>query len=76
MRIIINIDVMLAKRKGALQNFRRELGKSDKHFYTENGKTKAIRLSTLEASHVDCATNTENHHEAFTLINLIVLCQV
>ena len=50
MAIIINIDVMLAKRKMSVTELADQVGITMANIsILKNGKAKAIRLSTLEA---------------------------
>jgi putative transcriptional regulator len=50
MAIIINIDVMLAKRKMSVSELADNIGITMANISVlKNGKAKAIRLSTLEA---------------------------
>ena len=50
MPIIINIDVMLAKRKMSVTELSEKVGITMANIsILKNGKAKAIRLSTLEA---------------------------
>jgi len=50
MAIIINIDVMLAKRKMSVTELAEKVGITMANLsILKNGKVKAIRLSTLEA---------------------------
>lgn len=50
MAIIINIDVMLAKRKMKVMELSEKVGITMANLSVlKNGKAKAIRLSTLEA---------------------------
>ena len=50
MAIIINIDVMLAKRKMSVTTLAEKVGITMANISVlKNGKAKAIRLSTLEA---------------------------
>jgi putative transcriptional regulator len=50
MAIIINIDVMLAKRKMSVTELSEKVGITMANLsILKNGKAKAIRLSTLEA---------------------------
>jgi putative transcriptional regulator len=50
MAIIINIDVMLAKRKMSLTELTEKVGITMANLsILKNGKAKAIRFSTLEA---------------------------
>ena len=50
MAIIINIDVMLAKRKMSVTELSQKVGITMANISVlKNGKAKAIRLSTLEA---------------------------
>lgn len=57
MAIIINIDVMLAKRKMSVTELAEKVGITMANLsILKNGKAKAIRLSTLEAicAALDC----------------------
>jgi putative transcriptional regulator len=57
MPIIINIDVMLAKRKMSVTELAERVGITMANISVlKNGKVKAIRLSTLEAvcNALDC----------------------
>ena len=48
--IIINVDVMLAKRKMRSKELAEAIGITEQNFsILKNGKAKAIRLSTLDA---------------------------
>ncbi len=50
MAIIINIDVMLAKRKMSVTELTEKVGITMANLsILKNGKAKAVRLSTLEA---------------------------
>ena len=50
MAIIINIDVMLAKRKMSVTELSEKVGITIANLsILKNGKAKAVRLSTLEA---------------------------
>lgn len=50
MAIIVNIDVMLAKRKMRSKALAEAIGITEQNLsILKNGKAKAIRLSTLEA---------------------------
>lgn len=50
MAIIVNLDVMLAKRKLKLKDLSEEVGVSTVNLsILKQGKVKAIRFSTLEA---------------------------
>jgi len=50
MAIIINVDVMLAKRKMRSKALAAEIGITEQNLSVlKNGKAKAIRFSTLEA---------------------------
>jgi putative transcriptional regulator len=50
MAIIINIDVMLAKRKMSLTELSEKVGITMANLsILKNGKAKAVKLSTLEA---------------------------
>lgn len=51
MAIIINIDVMLAKRKMSVTELSEKVGITMANLsILKNGKAKAVRFSTLEAS--------------------------
>lgn len=57
MSIIINIDVMLAKRKMQSQELAEKIGITQANLsILKNGKAKAIKVSTLEAicTALDC----------------------
>ncbi len=57
MAIIINIDVMLAKRKMSVTELTEKVGITMANLsILKNGKAKAVRLSTLEAicAALDC----------------------
>lgn len=57
MAIIINLDVMLAKRKMASKDLARAVGITAQNLsILKTGRAKAIRFSTLEAicSELDC----------------------
>lgn len=57
MAIIINIDVMLAKRKMSVTQLAEKVGITMANLsILKNGKTRAIRFSTLEAicNALDC----------------------
>jgi putative transcriptional regulator len=50
MPIIVNLDVMMAKRKVALKDLANEIGVTQANLsILKTGKAKAIRFSTLEA---------------------------
>ena len=50
MAIIINLDVMMAKRRMRLKELSAEVGITEQNLsILKTGKAKAIRLSTLEA---------------------------
>ncbi len=50
MGIVVNIDVMLAKRKMSVTQLSEEVGITMANLsILKNGKAKAVRLSTLEA---------------------------
>jgi len=58
MSIIINVDVMLAKRKMKSNELAKLIGINEQNLsILKNGKAKAIRLSTLEAlcKHLNCS---------------------
>lgn len=57
MPIIINIDVMLAKRKMQSQELAEKIGITQANLsILKNGKAKAVKISTLEAicTALDC----------------------
>lgn len=57
MSIIINLDVMMAKRKVSLQNLAERVGITNANLsILKNNKAKAIRFTTLEAicKELDC----------------------
>lgn len=57
MAIIINVDVMLAKRKMKSNELAKLIGINEQNLsILKTGKAKAIRLSTLEAlcKHLQC----------------------
>lgn len=57
MTIIVNLDVMLAKRKMKLQDLAEVVGITVQNLsILKTGKAKAIRFSTLEVicTHLDC----------------------
>ncbi|EDS77241.1 helix-turn-helix domain-containing protein [Clostridium massiliodielmoense] len=50
MAIVINLDVMMAKRKISLQDLAKRVGITNANLsILKNNKAKAIRFSTLEA---------------------------
>ena len=50
MSIVIELDIMLAKRKMKLQDLARDVGITSANLsILKNGKAKAIRLETLDA---------------------------
>jgi len=50
MNIIVNLDVMMAKRKIRLNELAKRVGITEANLsILKNGKAKAIRFSTLEA---------------------------
>lgn len=57
MPIVVNLDVMLARRKMKLNDLADAVGITPQNLSVlKTGKAKAIRFSTLEAicSHLDC----------------------
>lgn len=57
MAVIINLDVMLAKRKMRSNELAKLIGITDQNLsILKSGKAKAIRFSTLQAicKHLDC----------------------
>lgn len=56
MAIIVNLDIMMARRKISLGELAENRYYSRQSIHTENGKAKAIRFSTLEAicKELDC----------------------
>ena len=50
MSIIVNVDVMMAKRKMSSQELAEKIGITQANLYIlKTGKAKAVRFSTLEA---------------------------
>jgi putative transcriptional regulator len=67
MAIIINIDVMLAKRKMSVTKLTDEVGITMANLsILKNGKAKAIRFSTLEAicKALDCQPGDILEHKS------------
>ncbi len=57
MAIVVNLDVMLAKRKVRSKELAEAIGITEQNLsILKTGKAKAIRLSTLEAicNHLNC----------------------
>lgn len=57
MPIIVNLDVMMAKRKMSLKKLSKEVGITNSNLsILKNNKAKAVRFSTLEAicESLDC----------------------
>lgn len=57
MRIVVNLDVMLAKRKMRSNELAKLIGITDQNIsILKSGKAKAIRFSTLQAicQHLNC----------------------
>ncbi|MCP0914911.1 MULTISPECIES: helix-turn-helix domain-containing protein [Legionella] len=57
MPIIVNLDVMMAKRKCRLKELAEAIGITEANLsILKNGKAKALRFSTLEAicAHLNC----------------------
>ncbi|KMV32011.1 helix-turn-helix transcriptional regulator [Photobacterium swingsii] len=57
MAIIINLDVMLAKRKMRANELAKRIGITEQNLSVlKNGRAKAVKLATLEAIcfHLDC----------------------
>ncbi|WP_159651169.1 helix-turn-helix domain-containing protein [Vibrio atypicus] len=57
MAIVINLDVMLAKRKMRSNELAKLIGITEQNLsILKNGRAKAIKLATLEAicKHLDC----------------------
>lgn len=74
MAIIINIDVMLAKRKMSVTELTEKVGITMANLsILKNGKAKAVRLSTLEAicKALDCQPGDilEYQNDTETIIN-------
>ena len=66
MAIIVNVDVMLAKRKMSVTELSEKVGISMANIsILKNGKAKAVRFSTLEAlcSALDCQPGDILAHE-------------
>lgn len=49
MAIIVNLDIMMARRKISLGELAEKIDITRQPFYLKTGKAKAIRFSTLEA---------------------------
>lgn len=67
MSIIINVDVMLAKRKMKSNELAKLIGINEQNLsILKTGKAKAIRLSTLEAlcKHLECSPGDILAYEA------------
>jgi len=67
MGIIINVDVMLAKRKMKSNELAKLIGINEQNLsILKTGKAKAIRLSTLEAlcKHLSCSPGDILAYEA------------
>ena len=67
MPIIVNLDVMLARRKMKLNDLAEAVGITPQNLSVlKTGKAKAIRFSTLEAicSHLDCQPGDILEHQA------------
>ncbi|WP_159737715.1 helix-turn-helix domain-containing protein [Vibrio atypicus] len=57
MAIVINLDVMLAKRKMRSNELAKLIGITEQNLsILKNGRAKAVKLATLEAicKHLDC----------------------
>lgn len=57
MAIIVNLDVMLAKRKMRSNELAKLIGITEQNLsILKNGRAKAVKLATLEAicKHLDC----------------------
>ncbi|MDA0128065.1 helix-turn-helix transcriptional regulator [Vibrio sp. MarTm2] len=57
MAIVINLDVMLAKRKMRSNELAKRVGITEQNLsILKNGRAKAVKLATLEAicKHLDC----------------------
>ncbi|WCP69503.1 helix-turn-helix transcriptional regulator [Vibrio tubiashii] len=57
MAIVINLDVMLAKRKMRSNELAKLIGITEQNLSVlKNGRAKAVKLTTLEAicKHLDC----------------------
>ena len=69
MAVIINVDVMLAKRKMRSKTLAQAIGITEQNLSVlKNGKAKAIRLSTLDAicKALDCQPGDLLAYEAKT----------
>lgn len=74
MQIIINLDVVLAKRKMKLQELSHAVGITMANLsILKTGKAKAIRFSTLESlcHHLDCQPGDILEFQKNTLVNEI-----
>ncbi len=72
MAIIINIDVMLAKRKMSVTELTEKVGITMANLsILKNGKAKAVRLSTLEAicKALDCQPGDILEYQANELVS-------
>lgn len=57
MRIVVNLDIMLAKRKMRANELAKRIGITEQNLsILRSGKAKAIRFSTLQAicEHLNC----------------------
>jgi putative transcriptional regulator len=71
MAIVINIDVMLAKRKMSVTELTEKVGITMANLsILKNGKAKAVRLSTLEAicKALDCQPGDILEHRSETTL--------
>jgi putative transcriptional regulator len=67
MSIIVNLDVMMAKRKCRLKELAEATGITEANLsILKNGKAKAIRFSTLEAicSYLNCQPGDLIEHQS------------
>lgn len=73
MPIIVNLDVLMAKRKMSLNELAREVGNTNTNLsILKNNKAKAIRFSTLEAicKALDCQPGDLLEYQAEKNYNL------
>jgi len=73
MAIIVNLDVMMAKRKCRLKELAEATGITEANLsILKNGKAKAIRFSTLEAicNYLNCQPGDIMEHRIEQLVAL------
>jgi len=75
MPIIVNLDVMMAKRKCRLKDLAESIGITEANLsILKNGKAKAIRFATLDAicSYLQCTPGDIIEYQAEVLIEEMV----